>query len=81
MIFIDKMKNLKIYKTPMFLPTVENNKKKNSAVLLLSPSYEASKKLMNHPLFINKLRYSSYYMKRDVSYYINKTKVDSSKEI
>ena len=80
MIFIDKMKNLKIYKTPMFLPTVENNKKKNSAVLLLSPSYEASKKLMNHPLFINKLRYSSYYIKRDVSYYINKTKVDPINE-
>ena len=80
MIFIDKMKNLKIYKTPMFLPTMENNKKKNSAVLLMTPSYDSSKKLITNPLFINRLRYSSYYIKRDVSYYINSKNIENVEE-
>lgn len=70
MIFIDKMKNFRIYKTPLFLPTLENDKKKKSVILLMTPNYESSKKIMTNPLFINKLRFSSYYMKRDVSYYI-----------
>jgi hypothetical protein len=71
MIFIDKMKNLRIYKTQLYLPTLPDNKKKNSTIMLLSPNYAASKKLMSHNLFINKLRYSSYYIEKDLSYYIN----------
>ena len=71
MIFIDKMKNLKIYKTPMFLPTLEKDKKKKSSIFLMTPNYDSSKKLIDNPLFINKLRFSSYFIDRDVSYYIN----------
>ena len=71
MIFVDKMKNLRIYKTPMFLPTLDNDKKKKSAILMLTPNYESSKKIMNSSLFINRLRYESYYIEKDVSYYIN----------
>ena len=71
MILVDKMKNFKIYKTPTFLPTVTGNKKKGSAILLFTPNYESSKKIMESNLFINKLRYSSYYLERDISYYIN----------
>lgn len=71
MIFIDKMKNLKIYRTPMFLPTLERDKKKKSSIFLMTPNYESSKKLINNPLFINKLRFASYFIDRDVSYYIN----------
>ena len=70
MIFTDNMKNMKIYKQPCFLPTVEGNKKKDSAVIMLTPDYESSKRLMNNPIFINKKRYESYYLDRDVSYYI-----------
>ena len=71
MIFIDMMKNLKIYKTSAFLPTLEKDKKRKSAILLMSPNYNSSKKLIQNPLFINKLRYSSYYLDKDISYYIN----------
>lgn len=71
MIFLDQMKNMKIYRRPMFLPTLENDKKKKSAVLLLTPNYLSSEKLMNHPLLVNKLRYQSYYLQPDVSYYIS----------
>ena len=60
MIFIDKMKNLKVYKVQTFLPTVEGDKKKYSALLLLTPSYQSSLKMMNYNMFINKLRFESY---------------------
>lgn len=71
MIFTDQMKNLKIYQKPMFLPTLEDDKKRKSLVLLLTPNYESSKKLINHQMTINKLRFQSYYMEQDVSYLIN----------
>jgi hypothetical protein len=70
MILIDKMKNLKIYRTQTFLPQLKEDKKKHSAVILMTPNYESSKKLMNHNLFVNKKRYESYYLDRDVSFYI-----------
>ena len=71
MILIDKMKDLKIYKVPTFLPTKIDDKKKNCSILLLTPNYQSSVKLMKHPMFVNKLRYQSYWMQRDVSYLIN----------
>lgn len=71
MIFIDKMKTLKIYKRPMYLPTVEGDKKKGSAILLLTPEYLSSRRLIQSDLLINKLRFQSYYLNPDVSYYIN----------
>ena len=80
MILVDKMKNFKIYKTPTFLPTVTGNKKKGSAILLFTPNYESSKKIMESNLFINKLRYSSYYLERDISYYINDNTIEEVNE-
>ena len=70
MIFVDQMKNLKIYRRPMFLPTLETDKKKHSAVFLLTPNYESSKKLINHPMIINRKRFESYYLEQDLTYYI-----------
>ena len=70
MIFIDKMKNFKLYRCQSFLPTVKANKKKSSAILLMSPNYEASVRLMNNKMFVNSNRFSSYYLEKDVSYYI-----------
>ena len=71
MILIDKMKDLKIYKTPTFLPTKVDNKKKGCTIYLLTPNYNSSIKLMQHPLFVNKKRYESYFLQRDVAFYIN----------
>ncbi len=73
MIFVDKMQNLKIYKTNTFLPTIEGDKKKYSALLLLTPTYQSTLKMMNYHMFINKLRFESYYFDKGVSYYINGT--------
>ena len=80
MIFIDEMKNLKIYKTPLFLPTMEDDKKRGSSILLLTPDYNSSKRIMNSPLFINRLRYSSYYIEKDVSYYIGRSNIKEVEE-
>ena len=71
MILIEKMKSMKIYKTPTFLPTIKESKKKKSAIFLLTPNYESSKRLMNFDLFINSKRFESYYLQKDVSYYID----------
>ena len=79
MIFIDKMKNLKVYKTPMFLPTLDNDKKKHSAAILLTPNSASSKKILsNNTLLVNKLRFASYYLERDISYYINSKIVEEA---
>ena len=80
MIFIDKMKNFKIYRTKTFLPTVNGDKKKGSAILLMTPNYDSSRKLMNSELFINSRRFSSYYIEKDVSYYIGKKHVEEVEE-
>ncbi len=74
MLFIKDMKNLKIYTREFFLPTKETekpaNKKTGSAILLLTPNKTSSYKLINHPLAINRQRFLSYYMEKDVTYYI-----------
>ena len=80
MIFIDKMKNFKIYRTKTFLPFLDGDKKNGSAVLLLTPNYESSRKLMNSDLFINNKRYMSYYLEKDVSYYINAKHIEEVDE-
>ena len=80
MILIDKMKNFKIYRTKTFLPTIEKSKKKQSSIILMTPDYASSKKLMNHPLFENSRRYESYYMEKDVSYYIGKANIEEINE-
>ena len=80
MVFVEKMKSMKIYKQPCFLPTAEGNKKKDSAVILLTPSYESSKNLMNNAMFINKKRFESYFLDRDVSYYIGNKKLEEVDE-
>ena len=71
MIFLDKTKNLKIYKTQAYLPTLEDDKKRFSTSMLLTPNFESSKRIMESELFVNKLRYSSYYLERELSYFIN----------
>ena len=75
MIFSKDVKNLKIYRRKMFLPTLEDsdspNKKTKSAIFLLTPYRNSSISLMNHPLMVNMRRYQSYYIERDLTYFIN----------
>ena len=74
MIYIDELKNLRIYKRPFLLPIDIKNKRKGNSVMLLTPNIESSIRIMNHNLLINKYYYS-YYLEKDVSFYINKKNV------
>ncbi len=71
MIFLDKVKNMRIYKTQLYLPTLVDDKKKGSLIFLLTPNYNSSNQLMNNPLLVNRLRYESYYIEKSLSYYID----------
>lgn len=71
MILLDNLKPLKIYKRPLFLPTMEDDKKKKSVIYLLTPNYESSKALMTSPMLINRLRFASYYIEKDLTYFIS----------
>lgn len=64
MIFIDKMKNFKIYKTKTFLPTLKEDKKRGSAILMMTPNFDSSKRVMNSTMFVNNKRYESYYLEK-----------------
>lgn len=73
MIFIDELYNMKLYKRPFYLPLDNKNKRKGSAVMLLTPNYESSRNLMNHKLITGKY-YNSYYLDKDVSLLIKDDK-------
>ena len=75
MIFIDEMKNMKIYKKQFFLPYNDKDKKHGSLVYLLSPNYASSRNLINSPMTINRRYFESYYFERNAAYYIKTGKV------
>lgn len=70
MIFLNELENMKIYKKPFYLPINEKHKKNNSIAYLLSPNPESSINILNNPLMTKKY-FNSYYIEKDVSYYIN----------
>lgn len=67
-ICLEELKDEVLYKRPFLLPFSDKDKKKGSAVYLLSASEEASNGLMNNPLTINKRNFESYYTERNLSY-------------
>ena len=73
MIYLDDLKYMKLYKKPFLLPINKDDKKHGSAILLLTPNYDSSNNLMNHPLALNKpiTTFQSYYVEKDIMYTIN----------
>ena len=71
MLYLDDLKYLRLYRKKFFLPIDKENKKKGSAILLLSPSYTVSNELMNSPFTINRQNsFQSYYLEKDIMYTI-----------
>lgn len=70
MFFLNELKDFKMYRKKFLYPINEQNKKKNSLVMLMGTSYESSNQLMNHPLIMNRF-FKSYYMERAAMYYIS----------
>ena len=73
MIYLDDLKYMKLYKKKFLIPINKDDKKHGSAILLLSPSYEISNKLMNNPFILNQPKgiFHSYYVEKDIMYTIN----------
>lgn len=71
MVVLDDVKNLVIYKKPFFLPIDENDKKRNSVIMLLTPNYQSSINAMKAPYIINRRYFESYYLEKNVYRYIN----------
>ena len=65
MIFLDELKNLKMYKKE-FMFINEKNKYKNAAIILLTPDLISSVNIMNNSLIDTKY-YQSYYLEKDIS--------------
>lgn len=71
-VYLDNLKQMKLYKKQVYLPIDMKNRKKNYAILLLTMDQNDSFALMNHPLFINQGKnYQSYYIEKDITYTIN----------
>ncbi len=72
MIFIEEMKNLKIYRKPFFLPYEDKDKKHGSIVYLLTPNYVSSTEEMKLPYAINRHYFESYYFEKDITRFLGK---------
>lgn len=81
MLFVENLKPLKIYKKPLYLPTVEGDKKKNSAIFLLTPNYPSSRGIMTSNLLVNKLRFASYYIEKDTTFFIGKKAMEEVEDV
>lgn len=69
MILLDEVPKMKLKKKPFYLP-LNKDKKHGKAVLLMTPMYDSTVRLLNNPLIIKK-HYESYYLERDMMYVIN----------
>jgi hypothetical protein len=78
MIFLDNLKSLRLYKKKVTLPINLNDKKKGSAIFLLSPSYQSSINFINNSEFFDTRFYNSYFLEKDISFIINSNGMISS---
>lgn len=81
MIFIDELEWMKLYKKPFHLPIIPDNKRKGSLVYLLTPNIESTVNILSNPLLINKKYFQSYYIEKDITYYINDENMISESNI
>ena len=71
MITIEEMKNCILYKKPFYAPFNDKDKKKGSLIYLLTNSFNSSLELMNNKFMMNNKYFHSYYVEKDITYYIN----------
>lgn len=70
MFFLDELNNLKIYRKKFLFPINDKDKRRNSLVFLMTPSYESSLKMMKYPL-LQPRYFNSYYIERAAMYYVD----------
>lgn len=76
---MDELKHMFLYssKKKVYVPIDEKDRKKNAAILLLSPDIGVSSKMMTLPYVYNPNLFTSFYIDRNVMAYIDN--VDNSK--
>lgn len=79
MYFIDEIPNLIVKHKPFLLPINDNDRKKGSVAVLLTPNYKSSMDIL-HSRYITNRYYNSYYMRRPVMYYIDGSKEEPVEE-
>lgn len=78
--FINDLKPMRLYsdKNQLFIPIDVKNKRKGSAILLLTSNTDQSQKLMNLPYLWNPMLFQSYYVSKNVTAYIDHEVIDDS---
>lgn len=81
MIYVNDIIPMKMYRKPFMLPIDMKDKKKNSAVMLLTPNFNSTLNVLNNKLISGMEKnfdyYQSYYIEKDISAYINGTIAES----
>lgn len=80
-IYLDRVKPFKLYKSKFFTPINKNNKRHGSCIYLLTPDYESTIKNMTHPLMHNLDMFRSYYMERNINFFIRSTNEAVNEEL
>ena len=70
-IYIDEMKDLQLYNRQFYAPVIRQNRYKNSAIILVTPNLETSKKIMTTQFMINNNLFESYYAEKNIELIIN----------
>ena len=75
---IDELKHMYLYPATksIYAPIDEKDRKKNSAILLLTPSLNSSIELTKLPYIYNQNAFKAFYVDRNVMAYINNMKED-----
>ncbi|MGL5750944.1 MAG: hypothetical protein ACRCXT_10485 [Paraclostridium sp.] len=71
MIFLNELEYNRIYRKPFHLPINEKDKRHGSSIFLLTPNLQSSINVLNNPLIVNKNTFESYFIEKDITYYIN----------
>jgi hypothetical protein len=68
---LDDLRELVLYKKQFFLPINLKDKKKGSAIFLMTPNYKSSLLAMSAPYTANRRCFESYYLNKAISAYID----------
>lgn len=77
MVSLDDVKELVLYARQFYLPIVEKDKTRNSAIMLLTPNYQSSINCMQLPYTVNRRYFESYYIEKSINKYIKNESVYS----
>lgn len=72
-VFLENLKELQIYRNRFHLPMNPKDRLHGSAVFLFTKTLTDSIDLMQNPIFVNLRTFISYYLERDVMFYINES--------